>query len=118
ETANEAIKMGLFICGKRTPVRKSLKEPLRCLKCQKVGTGHLAATCKDTKDTCPRCGGEHRAVDCTIMADSLKCSNCKESGHGAADRNCPYFRKRITQHLEKDPQNKLRFFPTSSEFTW
>ena len=41
---------------------KDKKDPLRCLKCQRWG--HLAKTCKEEKDTCGSCAGEHHTSSC------------------------------------------------------
>ena len=120
DDANTAITSGLFIEGKHTNVRKLLTEPKRCLKCQKYG--HYANDCKATADTCARCGEQHRTAQCPVtdMA-AFRCTNCTDAeaiGHGAADRECPVFVAQRRKIHERIPENKYKFFPTSSPTTW
>ncbi|KAJ7740656.1 hypothetical protein DFH07DRAFT_965205 [Mycena maculata] len=51
EGANHAIRHRLFVHGKRVTERKLLSEPIRCMKCQMIGTTHNAATCPSIHDT-------------------------------------------------------------------
>ena len=92
EGANEAIRNGVIIAGKRVWVRKLLQEPRRCLKCQKIGTTHITAECKQDHNTCGNCGGNHRTAECEIRDPAqYKCANCNEMEHVAWDRHCPTF---------------------------
>src|SRR6201996_4798987 len=63
EAANEAIRQGVIIRGKRCNTRKLDSEPRRCLNCQKYGVDHLAANCPSTT-VCGTCGGDHRTSQC------------------------------------------------------
>jgi hypothetical protein len=119
EAANHAIEHGLFIESKRVSAHKLLREPRRCVKCQQVGTYHIAAECKSIHDVCARCGEMHKTELCTATDPSaFKCTNCKAKGHGAADRKCPYFMEKLVQVQSRDPENKYRFFPTNDPKTW
>ena len=119
-SANTAIQCGLFIEGKHVDVRKKLTEPRRCLKCQKFG--HFVIDCKTDGDTCARCSGWHRTSACKMTSiEALQCSNCvgdKASGHGATDRNCPAFKSETNKIHDRTPDNKYRYFPTSTPSTW
>ncbi|KNZ71540.1 hypothetical protein J132_08632 [Termitomyces sp. J132] len=44
--ANEVIKHGLVMEGKRVMACKLDQEPRQCLKCQRLGWGHIASKCK------------------------------------------------------------------------
>ena len=120
EDANTAITTGMFIEGKHTNVRKMLTEPKRCLKCQKYG--HYVSDCKATEDTCARCGELHRTAQCTVNDTTIyRCANCtgnEAMGHGAADRECAAFKAQCRKVQERIPENKYKFFPTSSPLTW
>ncbi|KAJ6457636.1 hypothetical protein C8R45DRAFT_844136, partial [Mycena sanguinolenta] len=118
ESANHAIDNGVFIQGKHYRVRKMEVLPRRCMKCGEF-SGHIAWDCKATVDACGRCGENHRTVDCTVMDSGMfKCSNCKVSGHGAADRSCPFFRNEQQRMRERDPSAGYRYFPTNDPKTW
>ena len=60
------------------------KEPVQCYKCQKFG--HTTKDCRDTKDTCRKCGGSHRTSDCS--QEARRCSNCQGS-HPTTYPGCP-----------------------------
>ncbi|KAF8875636.1 hypothetical protein BD779DRAFT_1425881, partial [Infundibulicybe gibba] len=115
--ANQMIRRKIFIDGKRCLARKLLQEPKRCLKCQKIGTNHMAAECKSTKDICARCGKEHKTGDCTA-GTNLHCANCGKDGHGTADRQCPYFIQRLKSFQNRDPETKFKYFPSNDPRTW
>jgi hypothetical protein len=119
ESANSAIQSGIFIEGKKVYARKLLQEPKHCLKCQTMDTNHLAAECKSTHDVCARCGGQHKTVMCDVQNQAdFQCSNCKGEGHGAADRQCPYFIDKLAHIQKLNPEHKYKFFPTSDPKTW
>ena len=116
--ANAAIRNGGIIAGKRVWARKLLQEPQRCLKCQKVGASHIAAECKQEKDTCGSCGNDHRTTECTITDTTLyKCVNCNESGHAAWDCQCSTFIRANSLFNAKHPENRYRYFPTALDPT-
>jgi len=58
KAANQAIRDRLIIEGKQVWARRMKKEPRRCLKCQSMGSNHLAAECNQTA-VCRTCGKEH-----------------------------------------------------------
>ncbi|KAK7036074.1 hypothetical protein R3P38DRAFT_3484732, partial [Favolaschia claudopus] len=118
DSANHAIDYGFYWHGKHITVRKSDDEPRRCLKCQKYD-GHLAANCKSAADICGRCAGEHRTSNCMLMDSEVKnCSNCKVSGHGAVDRECPFFKKEVEKKRLRDSSSGYRYIPTMDPKTW
>ncbi|KAF8482316.1 hypothetical protein JB92DRAFT_3268538, partial [Gautieria morchelliformis] len=63
EAANQGIRDGQIIAGKRTWARRMKREPHRCLKCQRYNARHIAAECNG-QDTCGTCGMEHRTAEC------------------------------------------------------
>jgi hypothetical protein len=102
EQANQAIREGLVIEGKKVMVRKHKTDPKRCMKCQAIGVNHQATACKSIHDVCARCAGMHRTDECTIKeTHKFKCANCKEMRHGATDRDCRIFREKTRTLHEK-----------------
>ncbi|CAK5267063.1 unnamed protein product [Mycena citricolor] len=122
ETANRALKYGLFIECTKVNCRKILQEPTRCVKCQFYNTGHVAKTCKSIHDTCARCGEMHRTSTCAATDEQLACSNCRAhnlpaNGHGAADRNCPVFAKLLQENRQRNPDAQYRYYPVNNDPT-
>ncbi|KAF8208850.1 hypothetical protein K438DRAFT_1483724, partial [Mycena galopus ATCC 62051] len=116
--ANRAIDDGIFIQGRHYRVRKMEETPRRCMKCQEYA-GHLARDCKVAADICGRCADHHRTADCTVTdSGTFRCSNCKVSGHGAADSACPVYQNEQKRRRERDPSAGYRYFPTDDPKTW
>ncbi|KAH8913391.1 hypothetical protein BT69DRAFT_1208350, partial [Atractiella rhizophila] len=62
-TADALIEFGLVIDGKAYTVEKSIRDVLRCFKCQQPG--HTAARCK-APVSCGVCAGPHFTKSCTL----------------------------------------------------
>jgi len=94
------------------------KEPRRCLKCQSMGSNHLAAECDQTA-VCGTCGLEHRTVECT-ESDQRKywCANCNLHGHASWDRTCPKFIECSKRLEQLNPESTYTYFPTNEPWTW
>jgi len=119
ESANQTIKYGLSITGKKVYGRKLIPEPSRCLKCHSFDGAHVAANCPDEVDTCGTCGDAHRTAECTITDQELFfCSNCNSHGHGAWDRECPTFKQKQKVYMSRSEDSKYCFFPTEDPLTW
>lgn len=119
EAANTAIRNGLYIAGKRVTNRKLIQEPRRCMKCQGIGGGHLAAECPQVADTCGTCAGAHRTETCQISdSRGYRCANCQTRGHAAWDRTCPAFLSSAARLTERNPDNKYRYFLSDDPSTW
>jgi hypothetical protein len=118
EAANQSIRDGLIIAGKRTWARRMKREPRRCLKCQKYNARHVAARC-DSQDTCGTCGGEHRTASCEENDPrKFKCANCNVDGHASWDRTCLTFRTACLAAEKSDPEHTYKFFPNENPWTW
>ncbi|KNZ71334.1 hypothetical protein J132_00022, partial [Termitomyces sp. J132] len=121
--ANEVIRHGLVIEGKRVNARKLDLEPRRCLKCQRYGRGHLASECKQEADMCGMCGKAHRTRDCTeTEPKAFSCVSCKAKGakhdHPSASRMCPAFIEAKTKLSERTPEMRYKFYPMEQQWTW
>lgn len=80
---------------------------IQCFKCCKFG--HMAKKCRNQKNTCSKCAGEHRSNACTVQVKS--CANCKYAAevlqipnilfdHEAFDRDHCSSYKRIYSELK------------------
>ena len=117
DQANAALK-GLTLAGRQVLVRRDLKEPQRCSKCQRYD-GHFARDCKAEHDTCANCAGAHPTSQCTSKEPhALRCANCKEDGHAAWDRDCPTLRAKVRAQFARQPDAGFRFFVTNNPETW
>jgi hypothetical protein len=77
ESANQAIKVGLMVAGKKVYTRKLITEPSICLKCHSFKGSHIARDCPEDIDTCGTCSGLHRTSECTIKEQNhFFCINC------------------------------------------
>ena len=98
-------------------MRKLPQEAKHCLKCQKLGTSHLAAQCLQKEDMCSTCGSkDHPTSAC--MADNLeqrKCISCNKHGHASWDRNCLAFKIQNERLQQKNPETNMQFFPSSRD---
>ncbi|KAG2072434.1 hypothetical protein BDR04DRAFT_1013727, partial [Suillus decipiens] len=84
EGANQVIKFGLTVEGKKVYGRKLIPEPIRCLKCHSLDGNHIAAACPQELKMCGTCGKVHRTSSCTITdQNSFHCKNCDVKGHVA-----------------------------------
>ncbi|KAG2739811.1 hypothetical protein P692DRAFT_201661418, partial [Suillus brevipes Sb2] len=117
--ANQAIKDGLVIAGKKVYGRKLLPEPTRCLKCHSFEGGHIAAECPQENDTCGTCGDQHRTTSCSVTDPSEHyCANCKTKGHAAWSRDCPIFKQKWDNNKKRNDDAKYIYFPTDDPLTW
>jgi hypothetical protein len=118
ESANQAIKFGLTIAGKKVYARKLIAKPSRCLKCHSFDGSHKAAECQQEFDMCGTCTRIHRTSACTITDQNFFCANCNAQGHTAWDRNCPTFIQKWDDHKNRHAETKYRFYPTEDPLTW
>lgn len=119
EGANQAIKFGLTIEGKKVYGRKLIPEPTRCLKCHSFENTHMAAECPQEQETCGTCGEHHRTAACQVTAQTeFFCRNCDMKGHAAWSRECPTFTKKWEGHKNRNEDAKYRFFLTEDPLTW
>ena len=112
--ANKCIKEGLYICGATIFPTRLKQEPIQCMKCRKWG--HYATECRESKNTCGTCGGDHRTNECTELSKRY-CVSCNSSTHASWDRKCPEFARRCAWYDTNHPDNSLKFFPTDEAWT-
>jgi hypothetical protein len=118
-SANQIIRHGITIEGKKVYGRKLLPEPTRCLKCHTFDGGHLASECQQEHDTCGTCGEQHRTAECKVIEQTtFHCVNCKADGHAAWSRECPTFKAKWEAHKKRNDEAQYIYFPTEDPTTW
>ena len=66
-----------------------VRSVLQCKKCHKFN--HFAKNCTN-KFTCSKCSIQHEESD-ECPTPILKCSNCRQIGHGARDKKCSHYER-------------------------
>ena len=98
----------------RLEVRPYIRKPLRCFKCQRFG--HPGKYCRN-KEVCIQCGTAETHTDCK---KEPWCPNCRATGHTAASKDCPTFKKEkvilehVANHGGSYNQAKDTLFPRKS----
>lgn len=115
EAANEAILTGAYIHGKKCEITKYKSDAIRCNKCQRYG--HVAITCRKEHPTCGTCAKEHWTSQCESSAAQVYCANCETNGHAARDFRCPILEEKNKIQDHRNPDRKLRFYPTIEAWT-
>jgi len=120
--ANDIITRGMLIDGSRHDARKLEEDPKRCFKCQIIGSGHTAATCK-SKEICANCAKGHPTGECRATRADFHCATCKkdkrQDDHAAWDRQCPAFLEEKARLRDRKPENHFRFYPSEwDSWTW
>ncbi|KIJ32845.1 hypothetical protein M422DRAFT_85206, partial [Sphaerobolus stellatus SS14] len=111
DTANRLIRDGVRIAQTLLWACKLYKEPLRCLKCQRVGTGHFANSCPAKEECCGMCGAAHCTKECRVsLRENRYCVNCKMKGHAAWDQGCPVFTSQFEKLMNKIPDNQYKYY--------
>jgi hypothetical protein len=113
ETANHLITSTVRVENKVIMVKRDIWEPAACNKCQHYG--HFAASCTAQKDTCGKCGQEHRTSECTVT-EATKCTPCGSTSHATNSNRCPEYIKRLKSVQEKAPENLRMLYPTESNW--
>jgi hypothetical protein len=113
-TANQLIRGGITICGAKSMPTKLKHEPTQCMRCRHWG--HQAAQCLSGNANCGACGNDHNTSECDNPHKRF-CTSCRVDTHASWDRNCPEFIRRCEYYNERNPENKLPFFPTDEEWT-
>ncbi|KIJ34341.1 hypothetical protein M422DRAFT_80697, partial [Sphaerobolus stellatus SS14] len=119
EVANKILRDGMVIRSKRVRARKMVREPLRCLKCQRVDANHIAANCPSVEGTCGTCGKGHRTSDCEEKdPNNFKCVNCNTHSHASWGRECPAYQRAAQRLRRRDTEATYRYIPTDEPWTW
>jgi len=119
ESANQILRFGLSIEGKKVYGRKLLTEPTRCLKCHSFDGSHVAAECPQEHDVCGTCGAQHHTSTCKVDDPAFyHCINCNSQSHATWSRDCPTFAAKYENYKKRSDDSKYRFFPMDDPLTW
>ncbi|KAF5378885.1 hypothetical protein D9615_006982 [Tricholomella constricta] len=100
EAANRLLQERIFVAGHLVVIRKDLKEPIRCNKCQRYG--HIWASCK-SPERCAACASpDHATTECPPNPTP----------------RCPIFKKQCDDLESRLPENSMPYFPTGEAWTW
>ncbi|KAF5367638.1 hypothetical protein D9615_010583 [Tricholomella constricta] len=100
EAANRLLQERIFVAGHLVVIRKDLKEPIRCNKCQRYG--HIRASCK-SPERCATCASpDHVTTECPPNPTP----------------RCPIFKKQCDDLESRLPENHMPYFPTGEAWTW
>ncbi|KLO05276.1 hypothetical protein SCHPADRAFT_790401, partial [Schizopora paradoxa] len=118
ETANTAIRHGLYIRGAKIMPVQLFPEPLRCNKCS-MFAHHKAVDCP-SKVQCGWCGREHKTNLCSVkLPEDMYCVNCKQRGHGAVSRDCPTYWTKKKRMDSRNPATLFKYVVISTDpSTW
>ena len=119
KAANRAILYGLTFRGQKIQTWRQLKEARRCLRCQRLEPGHLAANCQE-KEACGTCASpDHTTGECANPDGVFDryCVNCNDPTHASWDRTCPVFAELNRRLQLANPLEKYRCYPIPEDPT-
>ncbi|KAI0767743.1 hypothetical protein C8Q74DRAFT_1180674, partial [Fomes fomentarius] len=109
--ANQAILNGVRFSDEHHKCQKTIREPVRCMRCQRYG--HMVRDCTNAMDTCGSCGSDHRTSECDKLQHGVRwCVSCRTTDHCSWDRDCPEKGRKQAQINTRFPENNVPFFPT------
>ena len=95
-------------------VRKDIRIPIRCVKCQ--GYGHIQDSCISI-DRCANCASEfHKADTCDRPPSCVSCS--PDSRHPSTSPTCLAFLSKCDALDQRLPENAMPYFPSGESWTW
>lgn len=115
EAANKLLQGRIYVSNYSVNVRKDIREPIRCNKCQEYG--HIRNECKGV-EKCPQCTSTNHLF--AACRQSLKpcCVSCGPlSTHPSTSRTCPTFLNKCHSLELRYPESSLPFFPTNEQWT-
>jgi len=116
KTANHLLCKKVFVAGQVVTVRKDLREPIRCNKCQEFG--HIRLECKNT-EICAHCASPSHTTTSCPPSRPPHCHSCgPESAHPSYSRKCPSFISKCESLNAKYPENSMPYFPMGKSWTW
>ncbi|KLO04407.1 hypothetical protein SCHPADRAFT_797549, partial [Schizopora paradoxa] len=118
ETANLAIREGLYIRGARIMPMQLFPEPMRCNHCSRFAN-HKAIECKGAV-ACGMCSKEHKTHLCSVrLPEHMFCVNCQQWGHGAISRDCPTYWAKKKAMDARNPATRFKYVViTTDPSTW
>ena len=116
EAANHLLCERIYIEGQVITVRKDIREPIRCNKCQEYG--HIRADCK-SNEICAHCTSPSHTSSTCPPNQPPHCHSCgPDSHHPSYSRKCPAFISKCESLDSQYPENSMPYFPTGEPWTW
>ena len=95
-------------------VRKDIRIPLRCVKCQEYG--HTQDACIGV-EKCANCASEfHQSANCDRPPACVSCG--PSSQHPSTSSTCPTFMQKCDALDLRFPENSMPYFPSTETWTW
>ena len=114
DVANHLLTARIRIDDHLINVRKDIRIPIRCVKCQ--GYGHTQDGCIGV-ERCSTCASEfHRADSCDRQPSCVACG--PGSQHPSTSPACPVFMQKCDALDRRFPENAMPYFPASESWTW
>ena len=115
-SANLLITGRIRVADQLVNVRKDIRQPIRCVKCQEFG--HTRDACIGV-EKCANCASKSHTTNNCPNAWTPKCVSCGVgSTHPSTSPKCPSFIKKCEALDERFPENTMPYFPTSEAWTW
>jgi hypothetical protein len=116
EAANHLLRKRVYIAGHVVTIRKDLREPIRCNKCQLYG--HIRGACL-SDEKCAHCASnDHTTTDCRPNQRPCCVSCGPDSNHASSSCTCPAFKEKCIALDARYPENSMPYFPTDERWTW
>ena len=114
DTANQMLTGRIRVDDHLVDVRKDLRIPLRCVKCQEYG--HMQDSCIGVAK-CVNCSSEsHSADKCDRSPSCVSCG--PSSQHPSSSPSCPSFIKKCEALDSRFPENTMPYYPSKDSWTW
>ena len=114
DVANRLLTGHIRVDDHLVTVRKDLRIPIRCVKCQEYG--HTQDNCIGV-EKCANCASEaHRSDKCDRPPSCVSCG--PGSNHPSTSSSCPSFARRCEALDGRFPENAMPYFPSREDWTW
>ena len=114
DAANQMLTGHICINDHLVDVRKDIRIPLRCVKCQEYG--HMQDLCIGV-EKCSNCTSEFHGVDKCDRSPS--CVSCGPgSQHPSTAPSCPSFIKKCEALDNRFSKNTMLYYPSRDSWTW
>ena len=116
EAANHLIRERVYVAGHVVNIRKDLREPIRCNKCQLYG--HIRGVCI-SDEKCAHCASGDHVTANSRPNQRLSCVSCgPDSSHASSSCTCSTFKETCAALDTRYPENSMPYFPTGEHRTW
>jgi hypothetical protein len=116
EAANHLLRERVYIAGHVVNIRKDLREPIRCNKCQLYG--HIRSACI-SDEKCAYCASsDHTTAECRPDQRPVASPVAPTPTTQAPLAPARPFKEKCTALDARYPENTMPYFPTGERWTW